>query len=72
MFRLELIRIDLEELNRFLWMLSGDIVKGEGGDVIGLSFADERVVFQEVFDFRGVGFGLRLQEGFGFVSGTWC
>jgi hypothetical protein len=71
MFGLKFLRINLEKLNRFLGLLSGDLVKGEGGDVVGLSFADEGVVFKKVFDFGGVGFGLRFEEGFGFVSGEW-
>jgi hypothetical protein len=48
LWRSKLLRIGLEEINRFLRMSAGNIVERQGGDVVGLPLADERVVLEQI------------------------
>lgn len=66
--RQEFLRVHLEEIRRFLRMITRDVVEGSGGDVVGLAFADERVVFKQVLDFRLVAVGLRVEDFLGLFS----
>jgi hypothetical protein len=56
-----------EEFWKFERMLAGNVVKGSGGDVVCLSFADERVVLKEVSQLRGVEVRLSFEDFLRFV-----
>lgn len=49
-------------------MRPSDVVERSRRDVVRLSLANERIVLQEVFEFRLVGFGLPMEDLFGFGS----
>lgn len=62
LLRLKFILIQLEEIRRFLRMITSHVMECRGGDVVRLSLADKRVVFQEILDFRVVVAGLTLED----------
>lgn len=64
---LQLLTGLFEELGWLEGMLTGHIMESGGGDVIGLSFADEGVVFEQVLQLRGIEIGLRLEDFLRFV-----
>lgn len=57
--RHELILVGFKELGRLNRMRARNIMKAISGDVVGLSFPDERVVFEQILSF---GFILRSLE----------
>jgi hypothetical protein len=57
----------LEEFWKFERVLAGNVVEGSGGDVVCLSFADERVVLKEVSQLRGVEVRLSFEDFLRFV-----
>lgn len=52
----------LEELDRLGWMLAGDIVEGSCGDIVRLSLADQRIIFEQILQLGRVEVGLRLEK----------
>jgi hypothetical protein len=52
----------LEEFWQLEKMLTSDIVKSSGGDVVSLSFADQCIVLQEISHFSWVEVGLFGQD----------
>jgi hypothetical protein len=48
MLWLEIIGIDFEKVNRFLRMLTSDIVEGAGGYVVRLPLFNQRIVLKQV------------------------
>jgi hypothetical protein len=48
MLWLEIIGIDFEEVNGFLWMLASDIVEGAGRYVVRLTLFNQRIVFKQI------------------------
>lgn len=67
--RAKLLSISLEEVRRLLRVLVGDVVEGEGGDVVGLAGLDQLVIFEKVLLLGVVGVGLFLENALGFRSG---
>lgn len=59
----------LEELDRFRWMLTGDIMERGCRNIICLPLSDKRVILKQVLELRGVKVGLAFQEIPGFPSG---
>jgi hypothetical protein len=52
----------LEEFWQLERMLTSDIVKSSGGDVVSLSFSDQCIVLQEISQFSRVEVGLFGQD----------
>ena len=70
--RFQLLTSLLEELRRLKGVLSSHVMERSGRNVVGLSFADKRVVFEEVLQFGGIQVGLRLEDLLRFVPATRC
>ncbi len=70
--RAELLGISLEEVRRLLRVFVGDVVEGEGGDVVGLAGLDQLVIFEEILLLGVVAVGLFLENALGFRSVRFC
>ena len=66
----KLLSVSLEELRRLLRVLVGDVVEGQGGDVVGLAGFDQLVIFEQVFFLGVIAVGLFLEDALGFRSIT--
>lgn len=66
LLRSHLTLINLEEILRLSWMLSGDIMKGCGRNVIGFALLDKTVIFEKILLLRWVQFGLGFKHSFCF------
>ena len=66
--RAKLLRVGLEEIRELLRVLVGDVVEGQGRDVIRLAGLDQLVIFQEVLLLGVVTVGLFLEHALGFRS----
>jgi len=66
--RAKLLSVSLEEVRRLLRVLVGDVVEGEGGDVVGLAGLDQLIIFEEVLLLGVVAIGLFLENALGFRS----
>ncbi len=66
----ESFSIDLEELAWLGWMVPGDVMKGQGGDVVGLALANQRVILEQILLLRLITLGLCMKHSFSFASVT--
>jgi hypothetical protein len=66
--REKLFSIRLEEPTRLHRVASRDVMKGQGGDVVGLAFANQRVVLEEKFFFGLVTLGVGVESSLCFGS----
>lgn len=57
--------VHAEEVGRLGRLLTGDLVEGSSGDIVGLALADQAVVFEEVLLLRVVDIGLGLENTLG-------
>lgn len=51
-------------------MVTRYIVEGRGGDVISFALTDERVVFEQILDFRLAAIRLSMKDFLGLFSGS--
>lgn len=66
--RHELIFVNVEKLGRLNWMRARNIMKAISGDVVGLPFANERVIFEQILSFGFVMGSLKAEKTAGLVA----
>jgi hypothetical protein len=57
--------IELEEVIRLGGVLTGNVMEGGSGDVVGLSLAYQAIVLEEILLLRDIRVGLSLQDTLG-------
>ncbi len=64
----EAFSIYLEELGWLGWVVAGDVMKGQGGDVVGLALANQRVILEQILLLRLITLGLSMEHSLSFAS----